>query len=125
MGEAARLGRTRSVAADDDVPRLHAPARDESLLHVGVALREALCGVRAVALEDERRAADRLAEGARHHQLTALLRLPRLREMAVAERCAALEIVLHDVVEQQVVHPSTFLIASDLDRCRALDLCLI
>jgi hypothetical protein len=95
-----------TASADDDVPLADAPAGHEPLHDVGILLGEALddCARRR---PDEQRAVERVRQRAGEQQLTAVVRRPRQGEVFLAQRSAALQLVVGQGVLEEQVHAAT------------------
>src|SRR5205085_6523888 len=84
----------------------HTPRSDQAFLDIGVVLGKALGHGAVPRREDKGGAIDRVGEGPRHQEFTALVRVSYELEVGVAEGRAARDEVFHHVVEQQVIHTS-------------------
>ena len=100
----ARLELHLGVPPHDRGPLAHPPARDQTVLHVRIGLRERLRNLGRGAAEQQDRAVGRLVERAAQHQLAAVHGGPGVGEVHGAEGRAPLGVVRHDVVEEEIVH---------------------
>ena len=87
----------------DGGPLAHAPARDQAVQHVWIGLRERLDDIGRVGAKEQDRAVGRVGERAAEHELAARGCRARVRDVRRAQRHAALDVIGHDVVEEEVV----------------------
>ena len=84
-------------------PLADAPLPNQALGHIGIGPGEALSDGRALSLEQEDRAVDRVGEGAPQDQVTAFGGGPGLGQVGRSELGSPLQVIGADFVEQQVV----------------------
>ena len=80
------------------------PPAHEAVFHVRVSLCESLGYVGGIAPKQEDRAIGWVGERAAENEFAAFGGLPAELEVDVAELCAAVDVVVRDFVEEQVVH---------------------
>lgn len=104
VGDDCLAHRRRGLRTHNGCPRSDAPAGDETILDVRVGPGEPPRHIRRFTLEQQDALVDGICERAAENQLTALLRLPCEREMLRTQRAAALQVIGHEVIEEQEVH---------------------
>ena len=82
----------------------------------GSASDEGLDRGRVVHVEDQHRAVDRLVERTGQHEVAPLACRLREREVLRSQRGTPRHVVVHDVIEQQVVHQLIIAYGGDLRR---------
>src|SRR6476620_79119 len=99
------MDRCGGLVADHRFPRSHAPPRNQSVPHVGIATRERFGGRRRISLKQQDGSVDWILERTAQDELFTGMGLPCEREMLVPERGAPFDVIGDHVVEKEVMHP--------------------